>query len=44
MKGYCRELKVIEQKVGDDLGVCVLNLQVIKKKIKITKPHDCRVM
>ena len=29
-----------KQDVGNDLGACFLNLQVVKEKIKITRPLD----
>ena len=29
-----------EQEVDDDLGICVLNLQIPQEKIEITRPRD----
>ena len=30
----------IKQEISDDLGFCVLNLQIVEKKIKITRPRN----
>ena len=30
----------MKQEVGEDLGICVLNLQIVQEKIKITRPRD----